>query len=218
MTSAAADYPQLCLYRIWGELTARGFAVDEPVTHGTCQCFFDGLRGAQVEMDLMDTGALVWVYFPLPQADISPEQAARLVLALLGTGPVPGSLPPAPDTGLALKDAASQMLAACGLAARPVDIRYDVDEVYTEVMATNPARPARGHARISDEGTVRWECPFAAPASPASGLAPSEVAQAHRRRPSRISGRRARRCRGQRTWPGRWHGDPDLTKAASWPA
>jgi len=150
--------------------------IDEPKAGRCCQCFIKNLRNACCEMDLLVTGALVGVYTPL--AGISPHQAAHLVLALLSTGPVPGSPPPARPPGLALNDAAGQMLAACGMAARPADIRYDLDKVHTEVMVTNPAGHARGHARISDEGIIRWECPLAAPGSPLGGLAPPRIAQA----------------------------------------
>jgi hypothetical protein len=68
------------------------------------------------------------------------------------------------------------MLAACGMAVRLVDVRYD--EVRTEATVTNPAEPARGHARISDEGTIQWECLFASPGSPVGGLAPLDIARA----------------------------------------
>jgi len=68
------------------------------------------------------------------------------------------------------------MLAACGMAVRLVDVRYD--EVRTEAMVTNPAEPARGHVWISDEGTIRRECLFASPGSTVGGLAPLDIAQA----------------------------------------
>ena len=125
MISAAADDAERCLHRVWQELTACGFVIDEPA-----------------------------------------------------------SLPPAPGPGLALKDAAAQMLAACGMMARPAGIRYrhpgsgQAPEVHTEVVVRNLARRARGYARITGEGTIRWQCQFAAPANPASGLAPPDAAQA----------------------------------------
>ena len=163
---AKADYPERRLHEVWVQLTARGFIIDEPVTHGTCQCFFRNLRSAQCEMDLMVTGALVWEYMPL--GGTSPDQAARLVLALLsGTSPAGRGLPPARYPGLALKEAAGRMLAACGMAVRLVDVRYD--EVRAEAMVINPGEPARGHVRISDEGTIRWECLFASPGSAVGG-------------------------------------------------
>jgi len=125
MISAAADDAERCLHRVWQELTACGFVIDEPA-----------------------------------------------------------SLPPAPGPGLALKDAAAQMLAACGMMARPAGIRYrhpgsgQAPEVHTEVVVRNLARRARGYARITGEGTIRWQCQFTAPANPASELAPPDAAQA----------------------------------------
>ena len=154
------------------------------MTHGTCQCFFGGLRGAQAEMDLLTSGALVWEYVAIPEGDITAQQAARLVLALLAPGPVPATLPPAPDPDLPLKDAAAQMLAARGMMARPAAIRYPypdpgrAHEVHAEVVVRNLARRARGYARITGEGTIRWQCQLAAPGRPARGLAPPEIAQA----------------------------------------
>jgi hypothetical protein len=174
-TGARGDYPERWLHEVWVQLTTRGFIIDEPVTHGTCQCFFKNLRSAQCEMDLLVTGALVWEYKPLNGT--SPDQAARLVLALLhGTSPAGCGLPPARYPGLALKEAAGRMLATCGMAVRLVDVRYD--EVHVEAMVTSPAEPARGHVRISDEGTIRWECLSASPGSAAGGLAPLDIAQA----------------------------------------
>jgi hypothetical protein len=171
----AADHPERCLHEVWERLTAAGFAVGEP-TPASCLCLFTGLRNAHAEMDLMETGALVWVYMPL--AVTSPQQAAHRVLALLQDGPAGGGLLPARAAGGSLKDAAGQILAAAGMAARCVEVEYGPCDVCTEVLVTSPAAPARGHARISREGTIRWECSFATPASPASGLTPLQAAGA----------------------------------------
>ncbi len=174
MTRATTEYPERCLHEVWHELTARGFVIDEPGL--PCQCFIHNLRDAQCEMDLLVTGALVWVYVPL--AGTCPEQTARLVLALLSDVPASGSPPPARYSGLPLMDAAGQMLADAGMTARPAEIRYDVDEVHTEVVVTNPAGQARGQVRISETGSIHWECFFASPGNPADGLPPRDVAQA----------------------------------------
>jgi hypothetical protein len=57
-------------------------------------CSVDGLRGIQAMTDLAITGALVTEFIPLPLADVGPEKAARLVLALLNGRPG-ACLPPA---------------------------------------------------------------------------------------------------------------------------
>jgi hypothetical protein len=166
--------PGRWLHEVWEQLTARGFVIDEPADPVTWHRFFRNLRGAQCEMDLMVTGALVWEY--LPQGATSPRQAARLVLALLrGTGPSGFGLPPGRYPGLPLAGAAGRMLAACGMTVALADVRYG-DDVCAEVMVTSPAEPARGHVRISDEGTVRWEC--WAPGSVGGGLAAPGIARA----------------------------------------
>jgi hypothetical protein len=209
MTSAAADYPEHCLHEVWEQLTARGFVTDEPMAGRCCQCFIKNLRDACCEMDLLVTGALAWVYTPL--AGISPHQATRLVLALLSTGPVTSPLPPARPPGLALKDAAAQMLAACGMMARPADIRYDLDEVQTEVIITNPADPARGHAGSATRAPSGGNTRSPPPAALSAGLPPRHR-PGHRCRVRPLPGRPARPNPGQRAC-GTVNGH--LTEAAS---
>lgn len=53
-----------------------------------------------------------------------------------------------------------------------------MDLPVTRALVTSPAEAARGHVRISDEGTVRWECLLASPGSAAVGLAPLDIARA----------------------------------------
>jgi hypothetical protein len=76
----------------------------------------------------------------------------------------------------------TQILAARGMMTRLAGIRYPYPdggsaEVHIEVVVRNLARRHRGHARITGEGTIRWQCQFAVPGRPASGLAPPDVAQ-----------------------------------------
>lgn len=204
--AAVVSTPGRWLHEVWEQLTERGFLIDEP-DPVTCHCFFRNLRGAQCEMDLLVTGALVWEY--LPQSAISPHQAALLALALLrGAGPPGHGLPPGGDPGLAFTGTVTRMLAACGMTAGLVDVRYD-GVVRAEAMVTSRAEPARGHVRISDEGTLRWECCL--PGSAGGGLAPPRIAHAiatalARHKITGPSGTRpadlARRSRGDRR-----HGD-----------
>lgn len=80
------------------------------------------------------------------------------------------------EMGLALKETAGRMLATCGMAVRLVDVHYD--KVRAEAMVINCGEPARGHVRISDEGTIQWDCLFASPGSAGSGLVPLDIARA----------------------------------------
>ncbi len=200
------DYLERCLHQVREELTARGFVMDEPLAGGTCQCFITNLRAAQCEIDLLFSGALVWEYMPLGGTG-RPDQAACLVLALLsGTSPASRSLLPAPCPGLPLDEAAGQALVACGMAVRLVDVRYDHNDVRAEVEVTNPAEPGRGHVRISDHGTIRWECLFTRPGGVAGGLAPVDVAQAIA--PALAGHRAAEQDRAQHSGPARTMPDP----------
>jgi hypothetical protein len=175
----AGDEAEGCLHAVAGELTARGFVVSGLVRGNACQCEITGIGGAQCEMDLMGTGALVWEYIPLPGA-LTPEEAVRMVLALHGVISLPsGGVPAARYPGVALKGAVGRALAACGMAVRLVVVhRDDVNyEIYADVEVTSPAEPSRGNVRVSDEGEIRWECSFATLASPAGGLVPRDIAQ-----------------------------------------
>ena len=178
MTRADADHAGRCLHQVWEELTGRGYAADEP-TAFCCMSYVHGLHGMQAMMDPAITGALVAEFIPLPPAGAGPEPAARLVLALLGGEPV-GSLSscPAAEPGMAVNEAAGRMLAAAGLAARAGQFRYSDSprDLCTEVMVISPAALARGDARISDTGTVLWECRFAGPDGPVGRLTPAQVA------------------------------------------
>jgi hypothetical protein len=172
-----ARQAERCLHEVWEGLTARGFTVDEP-DEISSQCFYEHLGGAYCEMDLLVTGALVWVYEPRWRPDFGPGHAACMVLALLtGTGRPAPEMPPA-GPGLALKDAAARMLGGCGLVTEPVDIYYGPGEASAQVMVTNLASPQRGNVRVSDEGIVQWECCLDAPGGPPWGLAPLDVAAA----------------------------------------
>jgi hypothetical protein len=185
MTATAASaapvrhQAERCLHAVAGELTACGFVVTGLAGGDTCQCEITGIAGAYCEMDLMGTGALVWEYIPRAGA-LTPGEAVRLVLALLGaTGPASGGMPAARYPGVAFKGAVGRALAACGMAARLVVVHLDHRnyEIDADVEVTNPAQPARGNVRVSDEGEIRWECAFATPADRAAGLAPRDIAQ-----------------------------------------
>jgi len=94
------------------------------------------------------------------------------------------------------------MLATCGMAVRLVDVRYD--EVHVGAMVTSPAEPARGHVRISDEGTIRWELvrqPRQRRRRRRRACSPRHR-PGHRHRASRVQDRRVSRSRRHRTLPG----------------
>ena len=125
-------------------------------------------------MDLLVTWALVGVYTPL--AGISPHQAAHL-----GAGPAqhrPRARQPAPGTapGPGAERRGGPDAGRLRMAARPADIRYDLDKVHTEVMVTNPAGHARGHARDQRRGHHPVGMPACRPRQP-SRLSAPRIAQ-----------------------------------------
>jgi hypothetical protein len=51
-------------------------------------------------------------------------------------------------------------LAERGMTVRLVTIHHDeVDyDLYAQIEVADPANPARGHVRVTDQAVVRWEC------------------------------------------------------------
>jgi len=161
-----------------------------------CMCSINSLDdGIPAMTDLAGTGALAAELVALPVADLGPEQAARLVLALLGEA---GALmSPVLGLGLPVHVAAGRILKSAGMAAHagrfrcsgsPLDLR-------TEVMVISPV--ARADVRISDDGTVRWECRFADPEG-ARGLTSVQAAAVAALEPYRGPGPGQAHC----GWPG----------------
>ncbi len=174
----APDEAELCLHAVANELARRGFPVTGLVWGDTCQCEITGAAGGRCEMDLMGAGTLVWEYIPTAGA-LTPGEAARLALVLLGAAHPGQEVAPVWYPGMALTGAAGRTLAACGMSVRLMVTRDDINyEIDADVEVTNPAQPARGNVRISDKGEVRWECAFATPTAPTAGLAPRDIAHA----------------------------------------
>jgi hypothetical protein len=146
---------------------------DEPAGF-CCMCSINGLDdGIAAMTDLAGTGALAAELVALPVADLGPEQAARLVLALLGEAGALMSL--VPGLGLPVHVAAGRMLKSAGMAVHAGRFRCSGSppDLRTAVMVISPV--ARADVRISDDGTVRWECRFADPEG-ARGLTPVQAA------------------------------------------
>lgn len=158
------------------ELAGHGIAMDDPDEGDPVP--FRGIPGAWCEIGLLTTEELVLIYLPLGR-DLSPDQAARFTLALLGdpARPRPGGIPAA-DPGLPLNDGAGRVLAACGLAVHPFSADYGDGELYPGIFVTSPGAQARGQLLFTCGHELRWECRFACPGTTAPGLSPSVIAQA----------------------------------------
>jgi hypothetical protein len=158
------------------ELTARGFAADEPAPGQVGHCHLH-LTGAHAEIGLTDTGGLLLEFMPLPRGSVPVDATARMALALLAT-PIPSHLPTRYLAGHHHMKAAGWLLREAGLRLRLVtEHPLDYTDAYSYLEVTSPAHPERGHARVTDEGgTVLWLCPFDRPGSPVPGLAPADMA------------------------------------------
>jgi hypothetical protein len=182
-TAPAATPPALAgehatdgLVQVWKELTARGFAINEPVPGEWEQCHIH-LTGAHAEIDVLDSGELLFEFMPLPRGSVPVDATARMVLELLAA-PVPAHLPTRYLAGYHHMKAAGWLLREAGMCLRLVtEHPLDYAEAFSYLEVTGPAHRERGHARVTDEGgNVLWLCHFARPGSPLPGLAPADMA------------------------------------------
>jgi hypothetical protein len=118
-----------------------------------------------------DDGSMRWEYRPASGTDTDPAVMTQVVLHMLAAD---DAKRPAIGTslGLTLKGVVGRALDARGLDVRLLVyedlISYDVA---AEVVVTNPARPDRGHVRLSDDGAITWECSCGAASGSAEEIA-----------------------------------------------
>jgi hypothetical protein len=153
-------------------LTAYGF--DVSLGDGQPgQLYLSNVRGAFCAMSLTANGTMTWEYRPFHGAAPGPERIAGMVTGLLsGTG-VTGRVRVRPYPGLALKGVVGRALTVCGLNVAVTVLAHDNAnyEIHTAIEVTNPAQPARGTVWVSDDGSIRWECPSTGAAADGVDLA-----------------------------------------------
>jgi hypothetical protein len=162
------------LHELRLELDLWGIVIEDPAK-GMPVSVLD-LPGARCEIDLPGPGSLALAYLPLGR-DLRPHEVIWVALCLLDRPPEPTAAV-VPARGLPLEEAAGRVLAARGMAVKTGQFDYGDGEVTATLLVANPAGQSRGRLTISAGHELMWECGFASPGSPASGLSPSGIAQA----------------------------------------
>jgi hypothetical protein len=158
--SAREGEPRATMHTVAGKLTALGFDAREPDQAESRRLTIINPKCSRCELSVQDDGSVMCDYWPLHGADTGPTEITRLVMTMLGAGNVSSSEPDTGVTqGLTLKGAVGRALQAQGLDVS-MNVYEDQDfyDVTVEIVAANPARPERGHVRVTDDGTVTWEC------------------------------------------------------------
>jgi len=168
-TAAAA------LLAIADELTATGYSAQSPIWDGSAYLKITNAKGALCDLTITSNGTLTWDYRTHHGKHIHPDQITGIVLDLLspGTSRPPGAAPTR-HAATSLKSAAGQALAARGLRVtlQLLDQDHDLYEIYAVIQVTNPADPARGTVRVTDDGDLTWHCTT----RQAGGITPADIA------------------------------------------
>jgi hypothetical protein len=120
-----------------------------------------GAAQARCEIGI-DNGRLFSYYFPAAGADTDPAELCGMVLRILGVdaGESAGQYAYL-HRGATLKGAVAREVQARGLDA---DLAVYEDDVFydmvAEVILANPAKPECGAVRVTDDGTILWECDY----------------------------------------------------------
>jgi hypothetical protein len=142
-------------------LAGRGFEVQGPVPEDERHLAVVGAARARCEIGL-DNGRLFSYYFPAAGADTDPAELCGMVLRILGVDAGESARQYAYlHRGATLKGAVAREVQARGLdadlAVYEDDVFYDV---VAEVILANPAKPECGAVRVTDDGTILWECDY----------------------------------------------------------
>jgi hypothetical protein len=159
-------------------LTSHALDVSGPEWDGSQYLKITNVRGVLSEVTVREDGSVEWEYLLSRDSQADPAHFTDVVRSVLGDDVTRDrSVLPARSRSLTLKGMVGWACEQRGLCAS-VEVVY-IDpaffEVYSEVDVTNPAQPARGHVRVSDEPAVRWQCHIADPASGIPGISLTDI-------------------------------------------
>ena len=156
-------------------LAARGLGVHRSRWRDQDELIILNVTGARSCLTLAASGHARWHYEPRTGSATDPTTLASIILHILS---VPTAAPAPPDVGsvsgdirrercphqgFPLKGAVGRHLQGRGLT---VMLRTEEDlesfEATTDIEVTSPGRPWLGLVRLSDDGSLEWECDWRA--------------------------------------------------------
>jgi hypothetical protein len=159
-------------------LTSHALDVSGPEWDGSQYLKITNVRGVLCEVTMREDGSVEWEYLLPHDSQADPAHLTDVVRSVLGEDVTRDrSVLPVRPRSLTLKGMVGWACQQRGLCASLEVVYIDPAffEVYSEVEVTNPARPARGRVRVSDEPAVRWGCRIADPASRIPGIGLTEI-------------------------------------------
>jgi hypothetical protein len=129
-------------------------------------------RAAFCQVTLSTAGHLTWEYFPFTGQDTDPAALTAMIAGILGAEPAPAPAPAWP--GPTLLGNAGRLLRDAGLHVTLGEPGRNDDfcELHGHLEVTRPGHPRRGHADLTDEGMIIWECRL----GPPGGLTAPDIA------------------------------------------
>jgi hypothetical protein len=85
---AATGPAQAILSILADSLSDHGLDVRSPVWEQSCSLNLTNVHGSMCEINLTDSGTVIWEYRPFHGTNISPAQAADMVMILLAADPI----------------------------------------------------------------------------------------------------------------------------------
>lgn len=196
LDDARADAEQLVdvATSVTDGLNAHDFDVLDPASEGAHYLYVTNARDAFSEVIVRRGIGISWEYRPFHGGGLGAVQIAEMALEVLaaGNGQVLGESAES-RPGRTLNLAVGGVLARYGMRVRPAPIgkvgAMTLTARRAAIIVANPARCDRGQVRISDNGTIRWECRLSPQPADAPGVDPAEAAATIARALIRAEGR-----------------------------
>jgi hypothetical protein len=196
LDDARADAGQLAgvATSVTDGLNAHDFDVLDPASEGSHYLYVTNARDALSEIIIRRGNGISWEYRPFHGGGLGAVQIAAMTLDILAASndqvldEAEQSRP-----GRPLNIAVGGVLMRYGMHVR----RAPTGEVgamtltarRAAIIVANPARSDRGRVRVSDNGTIRWECRLSPQSADVPGVDPAEAAATIARALLRAEGR-----------------------------
>jgi hypothetical protein len=183
LDDARADTGQLAdvATSVTDGLNARDFDVLDPASEGSHYLYVTNARDAFSEIIIRRGVGISWEHRPFHGGGLGAVLIAGMTLDILAASNAQ-ALDESEQSrpGRALSMAVGGVLTRYGMHVR----RAPIGEVgvltltarRAAIIVANPARSDRGRVRVSDNGTIRWECRLRPQLADAPGVDPAEAA------------------------------------------
>jgi hypothetical protein len=159
-------------------LAHQGFDIRGPAWDRSRYLKITNVRGTWCEITIGENGNVSWEYRSFEGGRTDPGQITGMIMTALGAASAGrGDTSPARYPGLTLKGAVGRALADRGMQVSLERVTRDDHffETYAEIKVTNPGKPERGQAWVTDDSVICWECQISDTATDVPGIGLEEI-------------------------------------------